>query len=220
LNHKVNEPTKRKDMSFRRFAAIYSIVIGWFIVASLLEFDGVYFYVILILSSIILWTEVCPFLARRIESRFHFTKADDEEIRKEDDVLLQGATFISAILFFYVNTLLSDRYSKIILGLAFSLLTGSFYIFRAYAKIKSRADYRFFSAFLFAAGATSYAFEIALLLFPTFFPTILALPAIFLSSLIMGLAFILYLSNSLLLIYFYKRYGSPRLLNHHKDRNL
>ena len=214
----MNVLTKRKNISFRRFTAIYFTIIGWFVVASLLKFSGFEFYSLLIFSFFILWAVVCStFLATKIERRFHFTKADDDEIEKEDDVLLQGATFITAILFFYVNTLLSSQHSKISFGLVFSFLTGSFYLLRAYAKIKSRADYRFFSAFFFVWGVTSFAFEIAVALFPAFFPTILTLSAIFFTLVFVGLMF-LFLLYALSFIYFYKRYGSPRL--YHKGRNL
>jgi hypothetical protein len=205
------------NTSFGRFIAIYFAILGWFAVASLLEFSGLDFYILLILSFFVFWGVVSSFLATKIETRFHFKKADDDEIEREDDVLLQGATFVTAILFFYVNTLLIDQHSRILLGLAFSFLTGSFYLLRAYAKIKSRADYRFMSSFFFVWGITSFAFEIAVAIFPALFPTIPELPTVFLMLIFVGLM-ILFLLYALSFVYFYKRYGSPGLI--HKDRNL
>ncbi len=107
----------------------------------------------------------------KIQKYHPFVRASDEEIKREDDVLLQGATFSSAILFFYVNILF-----PVSVKLAFSLiivfLTGSFYCFRAYAKIKDSPEYRVISSAIFLYLAGTYVFMLLFLFIPNFFPII------------------------------------------------
>lgn len=92
------------------FLGIISILVAvvWLIIASLLGFEGTSFNILSGISVMIVEGILCLLLIPKLENRFHFVKALPEEIKREDDVLLQGTPFISAVLFFYLNILSSN----------------------------------------------------------------------------------------------------------------
>ena len=129
------------------------------------------------------------------------------KLKREDDVLLQGTPFLSAILLFYVTTLTPDVGAKIKLGLVIVLFTGTFYVLRAIGKIKSLPKYRFLSMFFLIYLGTSVVYEIAILTFPAFFPSFLTLPLIIQVSTIAGSGITVFLPSALVGLYFPRRYG-------------
>lgn len=197
----------RNSISSRIFATIYSGIIGWFIASSLLGFTGTYFLDFLIISLMILEMVGCLFVTLKIARRYPIAEADAEEIKREDDVLLQGTPFVSAILLFYLNIIVSDTNSKIILADAIVFLTVSFYVVRAYAKIKSSPIHRLFSAVLLVWLAGSFVFLFLVAFFPYIFPTILTLPPLVFVLFGIGLAIIPILLTALGVAYLRQRYG-------------
>jgi len=189
------------------FAIIYSGTIGWSIVSSLFGFAGANFLNFLIISLMVLEGVGCVFLAWEMERRYPIAEADAEEIKREDDVLLQGTPFVSAILLFYLNIMVADTNSKIILANAIVFLTVSFYAVRAYAKIKSSPIYRLISAFLLVWLASSFFFLFLVAFFPFIFPSILTLPPLVFVLSCTGLAVIPMLSTALGVRYLRQRYG-------------
>ena len=100
-------------------------------------------------------------------------------MQREDDVLLQAVAISQSILFFAVN-LAEENGSKLIISALIVIFAGSFYILRAYAKIKDSAKYRYYSmlALALVIGDTVYG-GLALV---TFQSTLLSSPLFPLSS--------------------------------------
>jgi hypothetical protein len=195
-------------VSFRVFAVAFFIMIGWVMVAGFLKFEGFYFLSLLIVTIMVLEGLGCLVLVIKVAKRFPDIRAPPDEIRREDDVLLQGTPFISAILFFYLTTLTSDVNVKVSIGLAIVLLTGTFYVLRAIAKIKCLPNLRLWSIFFLVYLGTSTLYEIAVLLFPTLFPFILSLPQIIQIFVLGSLIIITVLPTAIVGAYFPKRYGA------------
>jgi hypothetical protein len=155
----------------------------------------------------VLESVACLFLALKMAKHHPIARADAREIEREDDVLLQGITFASAVLFFYVNMLTSDMNVKFWVSLMIICSTGSFYLFRALAKIKSDPYYRFYSAFLLVWVACSYVFEFVVIFFPVIFPKILSMPPLAQVSAVVGFTVIPILLTALAGAYLPQRYG-------------
>lgn len=108
------------------------------------------------------------FLGEKISKRhtFKIVKAPDNELQREDDVLLQTVTFSAAIVFFYINFLIKDDdFHKLTLSAIILILAISFYTLRAWGKIKKSPKHRWWSMILLAALIAAYA--------SSFFQTIL-----------------------------------------------
>lgn len=208
-----------RPISFRVFAIIYFGIIGWFVTASLLQFEGYYFLAFFAISIMgVLESAGCLFLALKIAELHPIAQADVSEIEREDDVLLQGITFISAILFFYVNTLASDVNIKFWVSVMIILSTGSFYLLRALAKIKSDSNLRFYSAFLMVWVASSYVFEFLVFFLPIIFPPVLNLPPLGQVMTVISFAVIPFFLSALAGVYLPRRYGIKPLLWRTKDK--
>lgn len=150
----------------------------------------------------------------KIDRYYPFSRANDDEIHREDDVLLQGTTFLSAILFFYVNTLPAEfNAAKVPLSVLIVFSTVPFYCFRAYAKIKNSPEYRFISMFVFLFPTSNYVFQLSVLFIPTwFFPWLLTVHPIVQILFILGLSAIPLSACASAFLYFPKRYGYfPRI---------
>jgi hypothetical protein len=154
----------------------------------------------------------CLFLAWKIAGRYPTAKAGTEEIKREDDVLLQGTPFISAILLFYLNTLVSDTNNKIILANAIVYLTLIFFVLRGFAKIKSNPTSRFFSALFLVWLGSSFGFVFLVSYFPSIFPYILELPLLGILLYGIGLAIVPILSTALAVAYLTQRYGIRQVM--------
>ena len=204
---------EKRPLSFRAFIIIYFTLIAWFIVASLLHFSGVVFNWFFAASLIFLEAVSFPILLLRKDKRHPFSTASDDEIRREDDVLLQGAAFSSAILFFYVNTLPEEfKALKVPFSLLIVFSIVPFYCFRAYAKIKGSPEYRILSSFVFVYLASNYVFQLLALFFPNFFPSVLTLHPLFQMLIIVGLSQFPLSLWALAIVYFPRRYGYvPRI---------
>lgn len=97
-------------------------------------------------------------LGNKIAKHYHIVivKAPDDELRREDDILLQSVTFSAAIVFFYANFLVENQASRISLSIAIIILAIAFYLVRAWAKLKESPTYRFWSMMLLAVLLGSY----------------------------------------------------------------
>jgi hypothetical protein len=197
-------------LSLRRISILFVIV--WVIVASILLFEGASPIVLIGISVMIVEGILCLLLIPKLENKFHFVKALPEEINREDDVLLQGTPFISAILFFYLNILTSVFYVKLILGLTIILGTGTFYVSRAAAKIKSDPHDRFMSIFFLVFLVAGVIYEIIVILFVILIAPRLTIPLIVEVLVISGLTIIIFLPLAFASAYFPIRYGvrSPK----------
>ena len=84
-------------------------------------------------------------IARKTRRRFATnTKASTEELRREDDVLLQSTALSQSIFFIYLNLISSSRIIEI-LKWTVPIVTIFFYGMRAYSKVKDSAKYRYYS---------------------------------------------------------------------------
>lgn len=196
-------------VSFKVFACVYFSILGWFVLECFLTFNGYDFYSLAQFAITIMGLEgfACFLAVIKLSNRFKIIKAPPDEIRREDDVLLQGTPFLSAILFFYLTTITSDIKAKVILGLSIVLFTGTFYVLRAVAKIKSLPKYRFVSMFFLVYLGTSAIFEIFVTVFPLVFPSFLTLPSSIQVLTIAGSGVTVFLPTALVGLYFPKRYG-------------
>ncbi len=90
-----------------------------------------------------------PFVwtANKLRRRFATNKANTEELRREDDVLLQGTALSQSVFFIYLN-LIPSSYIIEILKWTVPIVAISFYAMRAYAKIRDSAKYRYYSIFV------------------------------------------------------------------------
>jgi hypothetical protein len=90
------------NASFKAFAVFYFGIIAWFLLAAFLGFNNYifYFFSMLILTIMGLEGFGSSLLVNRTSKKFKTIRATPDEIKREDDVLLQGTPFISAILFF------------------------------------------------------------------------------------------------------------------------
>ena len=133
-------------------------------------------------------------------------KAQPEEVKREDDILLQGTTFCSAILFFYVNLILSSGVDKISLSILIVAFGIPFYCSRAYAKIKDSPKYRYYSMYLLAFLLGTYIISISVTISVATFSSIL-------NNLVSVFIFLLFLLTPISLLqdalgsYFKTRYG-------------
>jgi hypothetical protein len=145
----------------------------------------------------------------KIDKRITFRKGRDDEIKREDDVYLQGVTYLSAILFFYVNTLPAELNAlKVPLSVLIIFSTVPFYCFRAYAKIKNSPEYRVISMFVFLFLTSNYVFQLAVLFIPAWLlPWLFTVHPIFQILFILGLSAIPLSFFALAFLYFPKRYG-------------
>gem|GEM_PF-2906742 len=199
---------RRKEIGF---AIFYFGTIGWFIVSSLLGFAGTWFLDFLILSFMTLETFGCMFLSLKISGRYPIAEGDADEIKREDDVLLQGTPFISAVLLFYLNALVTDTHNRITLANAIVYLTVTFFVLRGYAKIRSNPKARLFSALILVWLASSYGFVLLVSYSPSIFPNILKMPILGQVLYGLALAIVPILGTALALVYLTQRYGLTNL---------
>lgn len=75
-------------------------------------------------------------------------KADDDELRREDDVLLQAVAFSQTLLFFFVNLTLEEQVNRLTLSVLIAGFASTFYILRAWAKIKDNPKFRYYSMYV------------------------------------------------------------------------
>jgi len=75
-------------------------------------------------------------------------KADADELRREDDVLLQAVAFSQSLLFFFVNLTLEEQENRLTLSVLIAGFASAFYILRAWAKIKDNPKFRYYSMYV------------------------------------------------------------------------
>jgi hypothetical protein len=183
-----------------------SIVIAWLLFGFIFQFSESFFLVTSLTATIALEFFGSVIIVFEIAKKFQFSKASSQEIKREDDVLLQGAPFISAILFFYLNVLFSVTALKIALGLAIVSCTSIFYVARAIAKIKCNKKFRFYSMYSLIFLSTSFIYEIVLIAFPFLFPSFLTMSVLIDISVILVLAIFPIFSIVFATVYFPIRY--------------
>lgn len=92
-----------------------------------------------------------------MKARARVKKAKKEELRREDDVLLQVVAFSQSIIFVLLN--LTESTHKLTLIYLVAIVTVIFYALRAWAKIKDSSKYRYRSmvvfSFVFSNSVTS-----------------------------------------------------------------
>jgi hypothetical protein len=153
------------QLSFKKFIVFFlvlvSIVTFLFIffasIGMLFQFL-LYILVAAVALPIVLRLSTIEKVGKRIGTKF--AEADEKEIWREDDVLLQAIPFSSAILFFFVNMALQDESAKVVFSFFIVIFTIPFYIVRAWAKIKDSPKYRYHSmnilAFLISIMVSSF----------------------------------------------------------------
>jgi len=149
--------------------AILSGLIGFVALLFLFNFVVEAFLFLLTIPLMLLAAWGNETLKEWLERNKDSIKAHPEEVKREDDVLLQGTTFCSAILFFYVNLMLSNELDKIMLSILIVVFGIPFYCLRAYAKIKDKPKYRYYSMYLFAFLVGSYITAISVATLPGIF---------------------------------------------------
>jgi len=90
-------------------------------------------------------------------------KAKKEELRREDDVLLQAVAFSQSIIFILLN--LTENTHKLTLIYLVAMVTVVFYALRAWAKIEDSAKYRYRSMVAFSFVCSNSVTSIISLLF-------------------------------------------------------
>jgi len=75
-------------------------------------------------------------------------RAPSAELHREDDVLLQAIAMSQSLLLFFVNVTLESIIAKLFLSTVIAVFFVSFYLVRAYAKIKGSPKCRYYSAYL------------------------------------------------------------------------
>jgi hypothetical protein len=118
-------------------------MLGYFLIEKRTFVTTVLFFG-LSLAMIFLITGLGLLLASLLKKRFLFRQAEEEELKREDDILLQSTAFSQSILFIYL-TLMEP--TELILALKFFIpfFAFLFYTVRAYAKLKNSNQYRFLS---------------------------------------------------------------------------
>jgi MFS family permease len=102
---------------------------------------------------------LCILLLRKFLRKPLFGQANEDELKREDDILLQATAFSQAALFIYLNLLPSGDFVNI-LKLTVPIVAVSFYLVRAYAKLKNDNLWRYRSDFVLVAvvDVTLYSF--------------------------------------------------------------
>lgn len=169
------------QLSFKKFIVFFLVLVS--IVTFLFIFfasNGMLFqFLFYILTFVFTFPTVLMVLTfSKIGGRIgtKFAEADEEEIRREDDVLLQAVTFSSAILFFFVNMVLQEVSVKIVFSTLIVMFALPFYVVRALAKIKDNSKYRYYSmnilAFLLCVMVSSFFITVFGLFIPKEFSQI------------------------------------------------
>jgi len=87
---------------------------------------------------------------RRIGKRFgiEIQKARDEELKREDDVLLQAVAFSQSVLFVYLSFFSDSDHLMNSLKIMIPTVAVIFYCIRAWAKIKDNSRWRYYSVYV------------------------------------------------------------------------
>lgn len=127
----------------------------------LLKPPDIVFTILLIICLTFSWAgfliyAITAGIAKRFNERTH--RASSEELRREDDVLLQAVAFSQSVFFIFLNLIPESD-----INLAFKVLVPIvailFYALRAWGKIKNSAKYRYWSVWaLFSIVITTLVF--------------------------------------------------------------
>ena len=104
-------------------------------------------------------------LRRRLATN---TKAHAEELRREDDVLLQATALSQSVFFVYLNLIPSSRFVEI-LKWTVPTVAISFYIIRAYAKIRDSGKHRYYSVLILVVIMIEIVLYAIMQISPTFY---------------------------------------------------
>jgi len=99
------------------------------------------------------WGYVFALSHRYLLRRLHFEPsgpASDDELLREDEVLMEATAFLQGIIFIYLN-LVPSATGSFVTSLKWSVPTFGvlFYICRAYARIKQSGRFRYYSIWIF-----------------------------------------------------------------------
>jgi hypothetical protein len=102
----------------------------------------------LLVFSLVLWV-IALFIINTSAYILKLKKAEEREIRAEDDILLQGIAFSQSALWIYLNIIQANLFVNI-LKVFLPTFAVIFYSVRAYAKLKDSNKWRYNSLFLLA----------------------------------------------------------------------
>ena len=136
-------------MGFRKFLISFIALVTIPIILLFLCFIGMGFEILQFFSTLVVYVLIMIFgfiVAFKLGAKV--TKANPEEIRREDEVLLQAVAFSQSVLFILVNqTPIED---KLQWSLLIAIVAVTFYALRAWAKIKDSPKYRYYSMLAFS----------------------------------------------------------------------
>ena len=119
----------------------YPWILGLTTIWGILTFD------LLFLATFVVFVVVAFVIVRALEKRPNFGKAELDELRREDDILLQATAFSQAALWIYLNLLPNTEYITLFKWVIPSTAI-LFYSVRAYAKMKDNNKWRYGSMFI------------------------------------------------------------------------
>ena len=99
-----------------------------------------------ILSNFLAWVLAYE-IGKRLGSKF--TKATSEELRREDDVLLQATAFSQSVLVIILSLMSGEDTLRRQIIYFIIIVAVSFYALRAWAMIKDSSKYRYYSMIIF-----------------------------------------------------------------------
>lgn len=121
---------------------LFTGIIGYFVVQNMIGIVVNFAVVLGAFLVLVLTTGYAENLGKRTR------QATSEELRREDDVLLQAVALSQGTLFIYLNVIqVSDIVTA--LKVLVPILAVSFYALRAYGKIRDDGKYRYRSIWLF-----------------------------------------------------------------------
>jgi len=99
------------------------------------------------------WGYVWGCFLRYLLKRFHFEPsgpANDDELLREDEVLMEATAFLQGIIFLYLSLIpgVTDSFATL-LKWSVPIFGVLFYMFRAYARIKRSGKFRYYSIYVF-----------------------------------------------------------------------
>jgi len=138
-------------MRFRSFVILYIVLVTTPIVLFILCSMGMALEIFRrFLSALVATLIAVVGFAIALKLGAKVTKAESDELLREDDVLLQAVAFSQSILFVFANLTLEEVSLKLSASSFIVVFAVAFYILRAWAKIKDSPKYRYYSMIICA----------------------------------------------------------------------
>jgi len=155
-------------------AIMICVVFVILVILNMLGFSSLIFSLIFLVVLMVLG----QYIGIKVETKF--AKATQEELNREDDVLLQATAFSQSVLIIIASQMLSENRLSITLLTLTIIVTVAFYTLRAWAKIKNSQKHRYYSMVAFALLSSNSAFSFIALVFKLPDTYIIDLPTIYL----------------------------------------